>query len=182
MRKIIPILIIGILLVSCVAAIGNSKKADVLTVRTHVNFSMPNVKHTTIDDQTFVELLSDKSFGTLYRPGKPLLPHQIKTFEVPFGAKITEISCDVNGMQSFLLSHKILPAPEPVISGMETKPVYTMNTEVYMSDELYPNDWYAISTGSGLNDDNKQKTFVTVQMFPARYNPCLLYTSPSPRD
>ena len=126
MKKMIPILIIGILLVSCVAAIGNINEADFLTVNVHVNFSKPNVKQTTIDDQTFVELLFDGSFGTLHRPGKPLLPHQIKTFELPFGTKITDISCEVNGMQSFSLSQKILPAPEPVIIGIETKPVFTM--------------------------------------------------------
>ena len=171
MKKMIPILIIGILLVSCVAAIGNINEADFLTVNVHVNFSKPNVKQTTIDDQTFVELLFDGSFGTLHRPGKPLLPHQIKTFELPFGTKITDISCDVNGMRSFSLSQKILPAPEPVIIGVETKPVFAMNKEIYNSDEFYPSDWYKISTGGGLNDDNEQKTFVIVQTFPARYNP-----------
>jgi len=171
MKKMIPIFIIGMLLASCVAAIGNINEADVLTVNVHVNFSKPNVKQTTIDDQTYVELLFDSSFGTLNRPGKPLLPRQIKTFELPFGTKIADISCDVIGMRSFSLSQKILPAPEPVIIGVETKPVFTMNKEIYDSDEFYPNDWYKISTGGGLNDDNEQKTFVIVQTFPARYNP-----------
>jgi len=171
MKKIISILIMGILVVSYVATIGNGKKADILTIEIHSNFSEPSMKQTAIEGQTFVEMIADKSFGTLYRPGKPLIPHKIKTFEVPFGTKITDVSCEFNGMQSFLLSQKILPAPEPVIIGIETQTVFTMNNEIYNSNEFYPNDWYKISTGSGLNDNNIQKTFITVQIFPARYNP-----------
>jgi len=171
MKKMIPIIIIGILLASCIPAIGNINEADFLTMKVHVNFSKPNIKQTTIDDQTYVELLFDSSFATLHHPGKPLLPHKIKTFELPFGTKITDISCKVKGMQSLSLSKKILPAPQPVIVGVETKPVFTTNKEIYNSDEFYPNDWYKISTGGGLNGNNEQKTFVTVQTFPARYNP-----------
>jgi len=171
MKKIIHILIVGILLVSCAAAIGIGRESDVSTTSVHVTFTKPMMKQTTMDNQTFVEMLIDRPFGTLHHAGEPLLPRQVETFELPFGTKITDISCDVKGMQSFSLSQKILPAPEPVIIGMEAEPVFTMNKEIYQLDEFYPNDWCKISTGGGLNGDNEQKTFVTVQTFPARYNP-----------
>ena len=171
MKKIINMLIVGILLVSCAAAIGIGRESDVLTTSVHVTFTKPIMKQTTIDNQIFVEMSVDRPFGTLHNAGEPLLPRQIETFEFPFGTKITDISCDVNGMKSFSLSQKVLPAPEPIISGMETEPVFTMNEEIYQLDEFYPNDWFKISTGGGLNSENKQKTFVTVQTFPARYNP-----------
>ena len=171
MKKIIHMLIAGILLISYTAAIGISRESDVSTTSVQVTFTKPIMKLTIINNQKFVEMLTDRPFGTLHHAGEPLLPRQIVTFELPFGIKITDISCDVNGVQSFSLSQKILPAPEPVISGIETEPVFTMNEEIYQLDEFYPNDWCKISTGGGLNDDNEQKTFVTVQTFPARYNP-----------
>ena len=171
MKKIIHMLIVGILLVSCAAAIGISRETDFSTTSVHVTFTKPIIKQITVDNQKFNEMLIDRQFGTLNHAGEPLLPRQIDTFELPFGTKITDISCDVNGMQSFSLSQKIIPAPEPVISGMETEPVFTMNEEIYLLDEFYPNDWCKISTGGGLNSENKQKTFVTIQTFPARYNP-----------
>ena len=178
MEKIISILMVGIFLLSSVSAIGNLKEANALTTSVHVAFTKPMIKQTTINDQTFVEMSIEKSFGTLHRAGKPLLPYQIETFEFLFGTKIIDVSCDVKSTQSFLLSQKLLPAPEPIVSGKVTEPVFTMDKNLYQSDTFYPDDWYKISTGGGLNSENKQKTFVTVQIFPARYNPvdnCVLY-------
>ena len=171
MKKILPLLVVGILLISCVATIGIGKEKNISMMSVYVTFSKPMMKQTTIDNQTFVEMSIDGTFGTLHNAGEPLLPRQIETFELPFGTKIIDISCDVAGVQSLSLSQKILPAPEPVISETETGPVFTMDKRIYQSDEFYPNDWCKISIGGGLNGDNKQKTFVTVQTFPMRYNP-----------
>ena len=171
MNKIINMLIVGILLISCAAAIGIGRESDVSTTSVQVTFTKPIMKQTTIDDQIFVEMSVDRPFGTLHKPGEPLLPRKVETFEFPFGTKITDVSYEFKNLQSFSLSQKILPAPYPVISGMQAEPVFTMKEEIYQLDEFYPDDWFKISTGGGLNGDNEQKTFVTVQTFPARYNP-----------
>lgn len=169
MKKIIPVLLIGILLISSVTALGVNKEGDVSTLSVYATLSKPSIKQTTIDEDTFVEILMDEPFGTLYHVGKPLLPVQVETFELPFGTKIADVCCEVDEVQSLFLSHKILPASEPVTNSKEH--VLTMDESTYQSDEFYPRTWYKVSTGGGLNDSNYQKTFVTVQLFPLRYNP-----------
>jgi len=106
MKKITHMLIVGILLVSCAAAIGIGRESDVLTTSVHVTFTKPIMKQTTVNNQIFVEMSADRPFGTLHNAGEPLLPRQIETFEFPFGTKITDVSCDVNGIQFLSLSHQ----------------------------------------------------------------------------
>ena len=179
MKKTILILIVGILLISCINANGINKKNDISTMNFNVSFSKPIIKQTEINKQTFVEVSIDDNLGILNHPGKPILPKQIKTFELPFKTKITDISCEVKDVHSSFLSKKILPCPDPVTGEIKIKPVYEMDKEIYESDEFYPNNWYKITTGGGLNNNNEQKTFVNIQIFPVRYNPMkdlIIYT------
>ncbi len=169
MKKIIPILFVGILLISCVAAHGVNNGSDLATLSVNANFSKPSIKQTVIDENTFIQVSMDESIGTLHQVGKPLLPVQVETFELPFGTKIVDVDCEVDKVQTLFLSHKILACPNPVTSGKET--VFTTDESTYQSDDFFPKTWYKISTGGGLNEASQQKTFVNVQLFPMRYNP-----------
>jgi hypothetical protein len=170
-KKTIGILILGILLISSVNAIGVNKENDTSKMSIYVTFSKLAMKSTTVSEQEYLEISTEGALGTINIDGKPLIPQQVKTIEFPFGTKIIDISCEIDDMESISLFQKILPAPKPIISGMKTESVIIMDESIYQSDEFYPNDWYKISTGGGLNCENQQKTFVTVQMFPVRYNP-----------
>ncbi len=132
-----------------------------------LNFSMP----TLFEDDNYARVIAHGAEASISHRGKPILPVHKTTMSFPFGTKITDVYCDVNDARTLPLSQKILPAPEPAIYGTETEPVFAMNKDIYQSDEFYPNDWCKISTGGGLNSDNERKTFITVQTFPARYNP-----------
>ena len=171
MKCIGQILIVGILLLSCVTALGTGRESDLSTIKIHCTCTKPVINHITIGTQPFVELAIDTSFATLHSPGEPVLPRSIETFEVPFGTKITDITCDVQGIHACSLHQKIHPASEPLVYGMETESLCVMKKEIYQKDDFYPEEWYKLSTGGGLNSHNNQKTFVTVQTFPVRYNP-----------
>ena len=171
MKKTISILILGILLISSINAIATVTKKEISTMDVNYDFSKPIIKQTEIDGQKFIEISIDEGLGVINHPGEPLLPWKIETFELPFGTKISDISCKVGEVESKFISQKILPSPEPLLDGIKTKPEYKMEENTYLSDEFYPNDWYKISTGGGLNEKNELKTFVTVQTFPVRYNP-----------
>ena len=46
-----------------------------------------------------------------------------------------------------------------------------LNQEVYNSNDAYPNSWYSITTGAGLNKDNEHVLFVSCHITPVRYLP-----------
>ena len=96
MKKIVPILMIGILLLGGVTAIGIDNKNENSTIRISETFSRPIIQHTTLENNNFVEISMDQSLGTLHHVGEPLLPVNVNTFELPFGTRILDVSCDVN--------------------------------------------------------------------------------------
>lgn len=167
-----PLIVALLLLLSSIAAIGISIEADVQEqMKLETDFFSCDFEETIIDDQVFLSFKGSESFSVIHHAGEPMLPRTIQTIELPFGTKITDVSCDIDDVETVSLDAKILPAPKPVIQGLTEKAVYEMNDATYGSDVLYPNDWYAISCGAGLNKDNEHVNFVTIQSYPVRYNP-----------
>jgi len=170
--RYLPLIVVSLLLFSSIAAIGISKEADkkdyllLNTVCNELEFD-----YRIIEEQEYIVLNGGTSFGTLYRAGEPLIPKKVQTIELPFGTKIVDISCDIADIEHISLNEKLLPAPKPLIQGVSNELVYEMNTEIYESTELFPSNWYSISTGGGLNKDHVQTTFVVVESYPVRYNP-----------
>ncbi len=178
--KKLSLIIVGILLLSGITTLGLSKEADMQTVKIDSSFSKVKLNMFTVDDVDYVELTSDDDLAVLHHAGRPMLPRNIQTIELPFGTKIKDVDTKINSIETATLSYKILPAPQPVIQGMESTATYELNEEVYTSNEFYPNEWIKVTTSGGLNDDNQHVTFLTIETFPVRYNPVadvIQYTS-----
>ena len=108
-------MIIGMFLLSGATALGISNKNDCTTLQVTTTYPSPIVTPIELDTEPFVKLSLEGTYGMLHTPGEPLLPQHIQTFELPFGTTITDISCTVTDVQSFSLSHKILPSPKASI-------------------------------------------------------------------
>ena len=101
-----------------------------------------------------------------------MLPVHTETLILPFGAKINEIICEVEKVESRVLSGKILPAPEPQIKSLieiSTEP--EIEETIYNSDELFPDNWFCYNVGVGLDKNMEHKTLVTINAYPVRYSP-----------
>jgi len=170
MKKILSIIIIGLLLAGSSAVIGICQKSKGSTITVQYCSTTQKIQEITINNQSFVKIINSDS-GSLHRPGEPILPRYVETYELPFGTTIKDISYEINGIHSELLSQKLLPSPQPVINGVVSSPSYELREDTYNANKYYPSNWYAITTGAGLNEENQQKTFVTIQVFPTRYNP-----------
>ena len=175
--KKISYFVVALLLISSFAAIGIGKKADVskTTIRKNTSilkqFSEPEILQTNIKTETYTEVILG-STGFLNNAGKPILPVSRTTLTVPFGTKILNAECKTDEIKIMSVTNKILPAPQPMITGMENQEVvYSMDETVYNSEEFYPNNWYKITTGAGLDENNEHVTFVNIQLYPARYSP-----------
>jgi len=172
--KLITLIFCILFLISSLSTALNTSESTTLknkgcTIETKsldIQFMQPEI----ITDEEYIQLNVDVATSCLCHPGQPLIPIYQKTIIFPFGTKVIDISIDKSDIHSISLPYKILPSPEPIIHENGVKQVSIMNEELYSSGELYPTNWYRVTTGGGLDKNNERKTFVTVQLFPIRYN------------
>ncbi len=176
--KSLSILVAALLLFSSLAAIGLSKKADIETTSFKQNtniektFLKPYTNEKQIQETTYTQITIDGTDGYLYTAGKPILPISKTKLDLAFGSKIIDVECTVENIKTKTLENKIIPAPKPVITNMgNTKEEYKIDYEIYSSNEYYPEKWYTINTGAGLDENLEHKTFVNIRINPVRYNP-----------
>ena len=113
----------------------------------------------------------------LMKPGRPILPKIVRTFEIPFGARNISVDVTPFDVSERVIKRQIQPCPAPLpllsIRSLVKKHRMTVlkNEQVYQSDDPYPSDWYHYNVGVGVNKCFEHVTFVTVHFYPVRYIP-----------
>ena len=97
--------------------------------------------------------------------GAPSLPVITKTFVFPFGSKIKEVKLEMKS-EKMKIDKEIAISPIPVSYGMK----YPKAKSMLSIHGFYPEKWYFYNIGVGLRD-GKHVIFVTLKIFPCRYNP-----------
>ncbi len=177
MKKIIPILIVVVLVLSGLGAgaiskdvsydAKNEEKSDVSTI----SFS-PLIIEEHDSDYFEVRLMDVSTY--LMSPGKPVLPKIVKNVELAFGVRNVKVDVIPKTVKEYEITKEIRPAPVPVPLTGEISNVVVKskkNVEVYTSRELFPSAWYRYDIGCGLNAANERITYVTIHLFPVRYIP-----------
>jgi hypothetical protein len=169
----ISFFMVGILLIVNLVVIGNGKNADDnCKITKDLLFTTPNLTQRVIEEQTYETLNVNGANRLFYHPGQPLLPMYSITYTLPFGTKITQVEFESSVVKTMVLLTKILPAPQPVLQGMgDTNIHYPMDETIYNSTNLFPNTWFTYYTNGGLDSNYQHKTYLTLQVYPARYNP-----------
>jgi len=171
--------VVGLLLFSSFAAIGIGKNASVTDLEdnysTDINkiFEKPQIVEKEIDQKDFVEITVSNTNAVLYKSGEPLLPIYRDTIELPFGTTVKKITVNKGNLDTVIINEKILPAPEPVLQGIEddTKLEYKPKDDIYETDKYYPEKNLRYSISAGLNDRAEHKNIFTYELCPIRYNP-----------
>jgi hypothetical protein len=176
--KSLTAIIAVILLIASFSAIGLSKENNIYEAEVSKTISYdylnPIISEYQFDYEKYTQISMVESFGYINHEGEPILPRSIQTFELPFGTRVTSINCEISSIETYEIENIVLPAPEKVITGYEDEKLsYIPKSSIYSKDELYPNNWYSIHTGAGLNSNLEHTTFVTIQTYPVRYNPQL---------
>jgi hypothetical protein len=166
--KSIVYFVVGLFLLSGFATIGMGDAGE-----KQGNLSLSFLEPTVVEKELFVELKSEGTNSWIFDAGNPMLPIRIETLTLPFGATIDNIICEAQGIQTKVLSKKIMPAPQPVpLSGeiaVSSEP--QMKQEIYGSENLFPADWISYHVGVGLDENNAHRTFLTINTYPVRYEP-----------
>jgi hypothetical protein len=169
--KYYSILIVMLLVFSGLTTFGISTESTIHETIS-MNFNVPQIQTTVINSNEYSFISWSQQISLIHRAGEPMLPREVKTIELPFGSRIHDISYTISTVYSKQISYPVIPAPHPVIStGTITDSIYECDPEIYVSDALFPIDWIGYHTGAGLNRDNDHTLFLTLEMFPVRYNP-----------
>lgn len=177
MKKILPIMIVLILILSGFGAgaiskdvtydAKNEKKSDESTI----SFSPPIIEE---HDGDYLEVRLMDVSTYLMNPGQPMVPKVVKNVELAFGVKNVKVDVIPKTVKEYEITKEIRPAPAPVPLTEEKYNVVVKsekNVEVYTSRELFPSTWYRYDIGCGLNAANERVTHVAIHLFPVRYIP-----------
>jgi hypothetical protein len=174
MKKILPILLIGVLLLSGLgtATITNSVPKEQTmnrkTESTSVVFSSPP---TISEKDGFVEIHLDGATTQLLELNKPVLPIYVKTIQIPFRSTDIQVECTLKNISSLTLTKEVIPAHITPFSSIGDQTESVTDASVYESTSFYPAIWWRTELGAGRNEHDQQVTFVKVVCYPVRYSP-----------
>ena len=168
MKKLIPILVVGVLVLSGLGAVAISEVNENKLIEKTEYFSLSSPVICEDGEYNSVELEDATSF--LMEPGKPILPRITKTYILPFGSNIKDVFVEFSETTKQTLSKEIRPASEPIIEGKNAIKAEVKSIEIYSSSNLYPDDAFNYRTCTGL-DGTEHVVFLTIQCYPVRYSP-----------
>ncbi len=170
MKKLLPILIVGVLILSGLGAVAltNNNQKNTGIKNESIVVSKPTIE----DAGNYVRMKLPESTSSILDAGKPMLPVITKVFTLPFGSKIKNVDVSFTEEHEIELSREIQPCPKalPMIAGMKVTTELVKDLAIYQSAELYPPKRYSYSAGVGL-DGEDHVIYLSVRCFPVRYSP-----------
>jgi hypothetical protein len=179
MKRILPILLVGILVISGFgAAVTTNVQSTEMCVQEVKQFSDPVIM--TQNDYVSVQIAEATSYAAI--PGNPVLPVFTKLFTFPFGTNIKDVSVVPSSVQILKLTKEIFPAAQltPVSTTLRASSDEKMvkNEMVYLGMDTYPLSRLDYQVGAGLNG-NEHVVLLSVRYYPLLYSPhqhVLLFT------
>jgi hypothetical protein len=169
MRKILSLVIVGILIISGLGAVALDNEKNTYKISESIHFSEPTIKQ----NEQYITIDIKEATSNFIETGKPILPKYSTIYSFPFGTRITNVEVSFSGTIEQEISKSILPAPEPQIVSTvyKSNPVTTPEiSESYLSIDIYPVSRYSYRTGSGLKD-GEHVIYLTVHLYPVQYSP-----------
>jgi hypothetical protein len=171
MKKIIPCIILGVLLLSGLGAALRPNTEHKLIEKTEtISFSPPAIQ--TKDDYTLVTVKNANSW--LRSPGAPMLPASVSTYIFPFGTKIKNVDVTFSEPQQYALEKQIQPTPQPISQPAGTTITYNEQQTI---GSTYPETLFDYHLGAGISNE-QHVIFLSIRCYPVQYKPqesCILY-------
>ena len=159
MKKIIPILIVGALVLSGIGAIAiEADENDILEKKASLFVSEPVLS--SFDNYVKVNLPQETSLSM--EEGKPMMPIITEVFAFEQGTEITDVQVNFDTVE-YELTDPILPAPKAVPlldtynSNVEKR---VMDEEVYASSECYPSEQSSVKYAFGMYQGERSEMVI----------------------
>jgi hypothetical protein len=149
MKKLIPIVIVGILVLSGLGAAAFTPNVSLkqATKITDDSASIAFSSSPIISEKDgFIDIQIDGATTQLLDFNKPLLPVYIKTLQIPYGSTDIQVVCIPQNTNTMFLTKEIAPARIAPTGSEQIE--YVTDPVVYGSYELYPSTWYTYELGS----------------------------------
>ena len=167
MKKIVPILIIGILVISGLGAAVNIEKQQHLDEFKEITFHQPNI----IEKNRYTNIEITETTQT-WETNKPQVPVYIKQYVFPFGTQINNIQVTFSETTTKKIDKPIQPAPESYLTSLDIKQNRETQPKNLNYDDItiYPKERFNYKIGSGL-ENNEHVLYLTLYLYPVQYYP-----------
>ncbi|HVQ00408.1 MAG TPA: C25 family cysteine peptidase [Candidatus Thermoplasmatota archaeon] len=170
MKKILSIIILGVLLCSglgaAVAPLRNTTKQPMIAYSEQ--FSSPIIK----EAGAFVALSFDHMNAWFNRPGYPLVPAYRTTITLSFGTRVEDVHVTYSGVHTVILSKSLQPGtqPVPLLDSTPTIQGPVIDPAAYAITTMVPGIPYQYTVNAGL-DGLTHVFYLTVTCYPVQYTP-----------
>ncbi|UCF50673.1 MAG: peptidase C25, partial [Thermoplasmatales archaeon] len=175
MRKLLPILVVVILIVSGIGTLAKYVEKTELNAENITNIVEVDLSTLKFVDgkNNYLEISIGNEELYLMNPGQPMIPRILQKYELPFGVTDIKVESKAYDIQDLKILKEIKPAPAPLpLTPREDFVIQSgKDYTVYNSDELYPHAWHSYHVGCGLNSKGEHVTHLTINIFPIRYSP-----------
>ena len=111
MKKIIPIVVIGVLLISGLGAVAFPEtEQKKLGKEETITFSELQI----VEENDNIIVNIENANSNLRKIDYPLLPAHVRTYIFPFGTQIIDVDVTFSEPQEYILEKKIASTPEPI--------------------------------------------------------------------
>lgn len=167
MKKIIPILIVGALVLSGIGAIAI--EADDNTRQEITSFYVSDPIFSNSGNYVVVNLAEQTS--VTMEENQPMTPVITKVFAFEQGTEIKDVQVNFD-VKEYKLSEKICPAPAPVAlidNNANAKKEIIADKETYESSKLYPAESYSVNYAFGMYQG--ERSVMVIVKVNSQYNP-----------
>jgi len=164
MKKILSVIIIGVLLISGLGAV-----ATPIDKNKHQKTSISFSNISTIEKEEYITIDMEGANSVLMKKNHYMLPTYIETFTFPFGTEIESIQCTPRDINSQQISKKLEISPDPVL--INQKVINTDIKEIKIDNAKTPDCWFEYDVGTGIINKYERGVIVKIQVYPVQYDP-----------
>lgn len=168
MKKILPMLIVGILVLGGLGAVARTESDNENLKSESVSFSVPIIQ----DKNEYISIELAETTYNSWESNKPMMPVITKVYMFDFGTTIDDVEVTFSDDIQQAVSKPIIPSPEVYMDSIE----YAQNIEksekivTYSDIDVYPNHRFSYKTGAGLNNE-EHVIYLSVHLYPVQYHP-----------
>jgi hypothetical protein len=168
MRKLLPLLVVGIFVLSGLGAVSGTESNEESIISEKLFFSQPTI----CEEDNYISLeLSD---ATVYsgEEDKPSLPVVTKAYTFPLGTTIDNVEVTFSDFSEIEVSKPVKPSPDMLMRSSTVSHNVEKSKEVitYSDIEVYPEERFGYRAAAGLKGE-ENVIYVTVSIYPDQYYP-----------